>query len=170
MLVGGMSVASAVSCTTSQQSKTGSVQVINFGQYDGYEHYAQQFTVGATGYTICKVTAPMTANGSPDGNITLSIYSDNGSDVPNESLGTSTTTYAASNLTGDPTTVTFEGLSVAVSATTKYFIVVIYSKYDASNYPRLVRANWDSGVSYIGDPANWMANTGYVAAYNIYGN
>lgn len=94
---------------------------------------ATTFT-NANAITVCKiVTHGMTNVLSPTMNLMCYIYATDGT-APTTQVGTGSAAVNAATISGD---VTFTGLSCALSANTKYALVVVGSAYDASNYVNL---------------------------------
>lgn len=88
-------------------------------------------------YTLTKASLKLLREGSASHTITAYIYSDNGSDLPDSLLGTSTNTVTHSTLAtspGDWVDFTFAGVSL--TSDEKYHIAASISVDDASNFAR----------------------------------
>lgn len=58
--------------------------------YGGREYYAQQITLGVAG-PVSQVDLSLDKYGSPTGNMSVTLYSDNGSNLPNAAISDSVT-------------------------------------------------------------------------------
>lgn len=142
-------------CDTLRDALTGSDDA--FTDFTGYSKLAVQFTAGAS-YTNCKIEADLFKIGTPNaGNISFSIFSDNGSDAPNAQIGTPSSTIAKSAITasfGDPTT--FNGISASITNGTKYFAVAEASTLDTDGSNCIVWINnGGSAPAYGWNGSSW---------------
>ena|SRR3990167_3778557 len=95
---------------------------------------AQQFTPSVSA-TVNQVILFLAKVGSPTGNLTVEIWSDTGSNLPNAIIGTGSGNVAESGLSTTPAEITFTGISAVVSSGTKYWAVLkTTSAVNASNH------------------------------------
>lgn len=142
--------AGGATCNTTLQS---------FGTDSSQENLGSSSSLGwlassnrwTTSTTTCAVKVSLLKSGSPVGNITAYIYSE-GSSVPGSVLATSTTTLAASTLTGSEAVYAFTFNFSPVSGTT-YWVALNNSVIDAANFV-LVRIDGGSSGGALFQSAN----------------
>ena len=170
--------------TSSASNVTASTGTHNFGDTGSNTYISQPFTWcnindGGQNYP-CYLEIPFNAVGSPTGNITCKLYTDNGG-VPGTLMDTSVYTASAANINsyslGNPTTFRFwfEGRQ-AFTAGSVYHIVLQYlGTIDGSNYMTLPTntpaATTNGGVvgtmQISASGSTWAAATGYAALYTL---
>lgn len=129
----------AASCTTVQTpTENGGTTVSYANDNTVNRYYATRFVAESTD-TICAIDVYLKKNGTPSDTMTITvhIYSDAYSDpthLPDASLGSSSTTIYAKDLTTDEAAYKFTGLSVALTSGTHYWVVVVSNEYDVTNY------------------------------------
>lgn len=146
--------AAPAGCTTAQISVTGAAGgSVAVGRY-GTDCVATWFTT-VGGFTCCKVGFWLAAVGSPTFNLTAKIYSDDGGSPsrPSTLLATSTGTVAASGIGGSASEVDFDFAGQALSASTKYWVVLTPDANDSSNY-----VTWSYTGGYT--PSSMQAGAG----------
>ena len=89
---------------------------------------AQQFIPAHSGY-VNKVELQLLKKADPTGNMWISIWSDNGSDLPSAQIGSASNTVDIATVTdttppGETILFTFAGTDALVTASTKYWIVL----------------------------------------------
>jgi hypothetical protein len=130
-----------------------------FANGTGNLYRSTSFTAGSS-YTLIRAALGMTKTGVPSRTFDLRIYSDNGSDVPDTLLATSTNTINMSDLVSSlnwTADFSFSGLSIVSG--TKYHLVPYCATYDVDNY---VYWNLNAGVAshstrYSGNGTSWTA-------------
>ena len=126
---------------------------------------AQQFT--PTNGGICtQVILGLRRNGTVSGNVSVAIYSDTGSNLPNAQIGTGSANLDASTISvlSDPTTEekTFTNISAIVTSGVKYWIV-LSGDYSFSStiyiaWGQVVAGGYSGGQRAIYDGTSWTAN------------
>jgi hypothetical protein len=112
-------------CTTGRDANTADQTSVTSGNSGTYVHFAMKVTPSAS-YTCCRCDLYLDRQGNPDYNLLVGLWSHNSDDnEPNALIGSESNAVAASTLNeGTETTVTFDGLSVALTASTVYWIVM----------------------------------------------
>lgn len=108
----------------------------NFGQYSTSDWLATQFVKSGT-ETICRVDLRLKDAGTPTGNITVYIYSDDAGSPPHpDSLVSGCTSDPVSGVVGDVyVSVEFPNLDCTLSDGVTYWVVGYYDDANSSNYP-----------------------------------
>ena len=154
------------------QTKTGGGEGTALG-YGGYEYLGQGFTAAVSG-KCTKLSAYLkTGAGSPSGNITCYLYSNNAG-KPGTLLST-LSSINANTLTGSKAWYDFTiaaGSAYSLVAGTVYHMVLGFPDGDDSNY-----AKWSTGPgnpysggyeNYTSDPASWSSLIDYDLDFKQY--
>lgn len=129
----------AAACTTVQTPTENGATTSPYGN-DNFanRYYGTRFIAESTD-TICAVDVYLYKAGTPSDTMTITvhIYSDafdETTHLPNTSLGSSSTTIYAADLTTEEAAYKFSGLSVSLTNGVHYWVVVVSNEYNASNY------------------------------------
>src|SRR3990172_2272478 len=120
---------------------------------------AQQFTPSVSA-SLNQWIFQLKKNLSPTGNLTIEIYTDNGSDSPNTQTGTTSGTIAESSLTTSFVEYTFTwSTPVPLTSGTKYWAVIKTSRViDADNYTMIGN---NTGAGYTGGVAKYWTGAAW---------
>lgn len=160
------------SCTTAVDACVGTDDgVISVGNANGRRLMSSLFVADAniSAPGICSVTLRLAEVGTYAGNLTVEIWSDDGTDQPSAQIGTSSDALTASDIpatVGDVTAINMT--SGALTSGTKYHIVLESSTADGSNYVDWSYEDADcvgdgEEVSRSVNGSSWVSNSSSIA-------
>jgi hypothetical protein len=134
----GASSVPAACETVQTPTETGATTATFTNDNTANRYYGTRFIAESTD-TICAIDVYLYKAGTPSDTMTITvhIYSDafdETTHLPNTSLGSSSVTIYAKDLTTEEAAYKFTGLSVDLTNETHYWVVVVSNEYDASNY------------------------------------
>lgn len=167
--IAGAGVAAVAGCSHTFVESEENVNGASYYWYDAASTWgASQFVAGSS-YTLCAITINLKRTGAWAGthNLTAYIYNDS-TNNPGTSLGTSTNTLVAADLsTSQAWTGYFEFSGVSIISTTKYWIVITTAIGDGSNY-----FDWYYGGTGLSrkssDGITWNANNTNILWFRTY--
>lgn len=141
-------------------------------------YLATRYVVGASNYTITKVTATLYKEGSPTFKMRCMVWSDTTGPIPSAVIGTaSTNEIQASGLTTSEAAYDFTGISATVTAGQAIWILVYIStdgtRDDANNVLWGFQNDGGGSVRWMkasADSVTWSDSTGFGGSYNMPGN
>lgn len=160
-LIGEECLVSGGACDTLKDSETtayGAAEAIGSASVNKY--FGSKWTVGSS-YTCCALRVYIRKHGSPTSTLTAYIYSNNATpnpDEPNASIGTSTNTLTASDVTTSWTEFVFTFSGVSLTNANINWQVLVANTVNADNYYEWYCCTTDTaGAARGSDGSSWAS-------------
>lgn len=161
--------AAAASCTLKDSFQPTLTGTYSIGQFVNALKRGGSFTPTSS-YTVCKAVCKLAKVGTGgSGTMQAFIYSDS-ANLPVSIIGSGSSVYNMNTAPASDADFTFDNMSASVTSGTAYFLVLVASTNDSSNY-----VNWSRGAGGASDyratwdGSSWSSSAFVLFRMDIYG-